>query len=167
MGTLNYKIIDNFLEKKDFLEFQKSIFQNDVPWFYRNSQVDWNDDLEDLGYFSLCFFNEFYNGFTSFDFFLKKIYQTLGCNSLIQSRANLTLKSNNQKLYFHTDYPFKCISAIFYMNNNNGGTMLDIDEKIKIENKENRMLVFDSQIKHSAILQSDVKRRIVININYF
>jgi hypothetical protein len=167
MGTLNYKIIDNFLEKKDFLEFQKSIFQNDVPWFYRNSQVDWNDDLEDLGYFSLCFFNEFYNGFTNFDFFLKKIYKTLGCNSLIQSRANLTLKSNNQKLYFHNDYPFECFTAIFYMNNNNGGTMLDVGEKIKIENKENRMLVFNSQIKHSAVLQSDVKRRIVININYF
>ena len=72
-----------------------------------------------------------------------------------------------KKLYFHTDYAFKCKTAILYMNNNNGATILDDTKKIKIDSIENRMVVFDSQIKHCALIQSDSKRRIILNINYF
>jgi hypothetical protein len=53
------------------------------------------------------------------------------------------------------------------MNNNNGATILDDTKKIKIDSIENRMVVFDSQIKHCALIQSDSKRRIILNINYF
>jgi hypothetical protein len=170
MGTLEYKVINNFLEKENFYKFQEEIFnENNVPWYYRNSQIcESVNELDDVGYFSLCFFNNFYNDFNGFNYFLYKIYEKLECKSLIQSRANLYLKQKeNKKLYFHTDYPFKCKTAIFYMNNNNGATILDENKKIKIESIENRMVVFDSQIRHSALVQSDTKRRICININYF
>jgi len=170
MGTLEYKIIDNFLEKEDFYKFQEEIFNtNNVPWYYRNSQItDSINDLDDIGYFSLCFFNNLSSDFTGFNYFLYKIYEKLGCVALVQSRANLVLKQKEvKKLYFHTDYPFKCKTAIFYMNNNNGATILDENKKIKINSVENRMVVFDSQIRHSALIQSDTQRRILININYF
>jgi hypothetical protein len=170
MGTLNYRVIDNFLEKEDFYKFQELMFcTRNIHWFYRNSQINESiNDLEDLGYFSLSFFNNFSNDFNNFNYFLYKIYEKLGCKALIQSRANLVLKQNEvKKLYFHTDYPFKCNTAIFYMNTNNGATILDENEKIKIESVENRMIIFDSQIKHCSLVQSNTKRRIVININYF
>jgi len=170
MGTLDYKIIDNFLEKEDFYKFQEEIFNtNNVPWYYRDSQIpDSIKDIDDIGYFSLGFFNYFSNDFNGFNYFLYKIYERLKCLALIQSRANLVLKQKEiQKLYFHTDYPFKCKTAIFYMNNNNGATILDENKQIKINSIENRIVVFDSQIRHSALIQSDTKRRISININYF
>jgi hypothetical protein len=170
MGTLEYKIIDNFLEKEEFYKFQKEIFNtNGVPWYYRNSQLtETPDDIDDLGYFSLCFFNNFSNDFNGFNYFLYKIYEKLKCKALIQSRANLVLRQNEiKKLYFHTDYPFKCNTAILYMNTNNGATLLDENKKIKIDSVENRMVIFDSQIKHCSLIQSNDKRRIVININYF
>jgi hypothetical protein len=169
MGTLNYKIIDNFLEKEDFYKFQGEIFTTNVPWYYRNSQIsESKDDPEDFGYFSLCFFNNFSNDFHAYNYFLHKIYEKLKCRALIQSRANLFLKQNEvKKLYFHTDYSYKSTTAIFYMNTNNGATILDENEKIKIDSVENRMLIFDAQINHCSLIQSDTKRRIIININYF
>jgi hypothetical protein len=170
MGNLKYKIIDNFLEKEDFYKFKEEIFNiNNVPWFYRNSQtIDSLDDIDDIGYFTLNFFNDMSNDFNGFNYFLCKIYKKLECRSLIQSRANLILKQKEiKKLHFHTDYTFKCKTAILYMNSNNGATILDENKKIKIDSIENRMLVFDSQIRHSVLTQSDTKRRIVLNINYF
>jgi hypothetical protein len=169
MGTLNYKIIDNFLEKEDFYKFQEEIIKNNLPWYYRSYQTyESVNDLDDVGYFSLCFFNNFANDFNGFNYFLYKIYEKLECKALIQSRANLSLREKeNKKLYFHIDYPFKCKTAVFYMNTNNGATILDENKKIKIDSIENRMVVFDSQIRHSALTQSDTKRRICININYF
>jgi len=170
MGTLNYKITDNFLEKEVFYKFQKEIFDNpNIPWFYKDSQTTVSiNDIDDVGYFSLNFFHNITNGYNEFNYFLFKIYEKLNCQALIESRANLFLKQKeNQKLYFHTDNKFKSKTGILYMNTNNGATILDIDQKIKIDSIENRMLVFDSQISHCALVQSDTKRRILININYF
>jgi hypothetical protein len=170
MGTLEYKIIDDFLEKEDFNKFKEEIFnKNNVPWYYRDSQTtDSVDDINDIGYFTLNFFNDMCNDFNDFNYFLYKIYKKLECKALIQSRANFILKQKEiKKLYFHTDYPFKCKTAILYMNSNNGATILDENKQIKINSVENRMLVFDSQIRHSALIQSDTKKRITLNINYF
>lgn len=169
MDNLEYKIIDNFLEKEDFYKFQQEIFSNNIPWYYRNSlTIESINSLEDNGYFSLCFFNKLFNDFNGFDYFLNKIYQKLECKALVQSRANLILKQDKvNKLHFHVDNTFKCNTAIFYMNTNDGATILNENKKIKIESIENRMLIFNSQIEHAALIQSNEKRRIVININYF
>jgi hypothetical protein len=170
MGPLDFKVIPNFLEKKDFYKFQEEIFNvHNIPWFYRNSQtLDSKNNSEDIGYFSLNFFNNFSKDFTHLDYFLDKIYTKLGCKALIQSRANLVLKRDKTtELFFHTDCLFKCRTSIFYMNTNNGGTILDENKKIKIDSVENTMLIFDSQIRHAMLTQSDTKRRIVLNINYF
>jgi hypothetical protein len=170
MGTLDFKVIPNFLDKEDFYKFQEEIFStNNIPWFYKNSQTKKSiNNSEDIGYFSLNFFNNFSKGFIGLDYFLDKIYTKLGCKAVIQSRANLVIKQHkNTELFFHTDYSFKCTSSIFYMNTNNGATILDENKKIKINSVENTMLIFDSQISHAALVQSDTNRRIIININYF
>jgi hypothetical protein len=68
---------------------------------------------------------------------------------------------------WHVDRPFQCKTAILYLNNCNGYTLLKTNPITKIESIENRMLLFDSKIQHKAISQTDSKRRIVINFNYF
>jgi hypothetical protein len=46
---------------------------------------------------------------------------------------------------FHTDLNFKCKTAIYYVNSNNGGTLFRIDEKeIEIKSEENKIVMFDS-----------------------
>jgi hypothetical protein len=165
------KIIDNFLEKEDFLKFKQNIFGNTVPWFYRTAQTpDAEKDKDDVGYFSLCFYNNFYSDFTLFNDHLFKIYKKLECKSLIQSRANLFLKrKEDNKLSFHVDYEHDdSFTAILYMNTNNGGTVLKQKNKeIKVDSVENRVLIFNTNTFHAAKVQTDKKRRIIININYF
>ena len=168
---MNHEIIDNFLNKDLFKIFKEEIFNiYQIPWYFREAQTTQSsNDKADRGHFTLNFYCNFQPGFTYLDKYLYEIYKKLNVKALIQVRANLNLKEDNekQKLFFHCDYNFPCKTAILYMNTNNGGTALLKENSIKIDSIENRILIFDSQIEHASIRQTDEKRRIVININYF
>jgi len=166
---MNHKVIDNFLDKEIFNKFKIDIFDKRIPWYYRERQVLNNEHEDDIGYYTLNFFSYLKSDFTNFNPYLDLIYEKLKCKSLLESRANSVLKiTKKNKLFFHTDYEYKdCKTAIFYMNTNNGGTVLNKNKLLRINSVENRMLIFDCKIKHAAEIQTDVKRRIVININYF
>ena len=168
----NYTVIDNFLDDETFKKFQTQIFDsNHTPWFYRSDTLYKLEDKNDAGYFSLCFFNNFKQDCLYLDQYLYKIYEKLNCKAIIQSRANLFLKKQNKKtkLFFHTDYDYEnSYTAVFYLNTNNGGTVLDIENKqIKIDSVENRMLIFNTNTMHAVDIQTDEKIRIIVNINYF
>ena len=53
------------------------------------------------------------------------------------------------------------------MNNNNGYTLLGEKEKIKIESEANKLVIFNSQIKHCGVSQTDTDRRVVINFSIY
>ena len=50
------------------------------------------------------------------------------------------------------------------MNDNNGYTLFE--DGTKVESKENRVVIFDSQMRHAGIPCTDEKRRVVINFNF-
>ena len=56
-------------------------------------------------------------------------------------------------------------TAIFYINSNNGYTIFK-DTKEKVKSVPNRLLKFDTRMKHSGVSSTDEKRRVVINFNY-
>jgi hypothetical protein len=162
MGTLNYKVINNFLEKNLFKKIQTILFSEKISWFFKEHMTS-NDNY----WFSHCFYNNhqpdslFYND-------IIPILEKLNVKALTEARANVMLKQ--EKIFksdFHVDKPYKCNTAILYMNTCNGYTLLDSIKNIKIDCEENKMLIFDSQINHSAVSQTDVDRRMVINLNYF
>ena len=64
----------------------------------------------------------------------------------------------------HVDQTFKCKVALYYINDNNGYTM--IGDK-KVESKSNRMVLFNSNQKHYGTNSTNFNNRIVINFNYF
>jgi hypothetical protein len=163
MGSLDYKIINNFLEKNLFYELQKILFSDDINWYFRKHMTK-----EDNYYFTHCFYNRQVPMSPLYDEYITRILQKLNVKSIVDARANLVLKKEQVfKSGFHTDKSYKCNTAILYMNTCNGYTLLDDIQKIKINCIENTMLVFDSQINHSGVSQTDTDRRIVINFNYF
>jgi hypothetical protein len=160
---MKHKIIDNFLQKDVLINFKNLLMSSTVPWYWKENMTK-NDSF----FFNHCFYN--YNSPKSnlFEEFITPMLIKLKCNALIEVRANLMLKKNIcYNSNFHIDKNFNCKTAIFYVNTNNGYTLLDKDKKIKIECIENRMLIFDSKILHAAFSQTDEERRIVINFNYF
>ena len=86
--------------------------------------------------------------------------------AVVKIKANLNPRTKNILIHgFHSDVPFDCMTAILYINTNDGYTIFD--NGYKVESVENRLLTFPSQLKHSGTTCTNAKRRIVINFNYF
>ena len=87
---------------------------------------------------------------------------------IIQIRANLILnKLEHRYSEFHIDCKTNVnfTTAIFYLNDCNGSTIFEKDNT-EIKSEENKLLVFDGNLKHKAKSQTDTERRIVINFNF-
>ena len=163
MGNLDYKVIDNFLDEKIFNNLKNILFSNQINWFFLPAMTK-NDHY----FFNHCFYNLYKPYSEFFNEYITPVLEKLNPLALVEIRANLILKEDNHyQSNFHVDRPFQCKTAILYMNTCNGYTLLDENKKIKIHSKENKLLIFNSQIKHAGVSQTDVERRIVINFNYF
>ena len=54
--------------------------------------------------------------------------------------------------------------ALFYLNTNNGYTILE--DGTKIESIENRLAIFDNTVIHTDCSQTDTEGRLVLNIAF-
>ena len=154
------KIIDNFLETTEFNNINKTFHLSNFPWYFMPFKVHEGDDNY-----------QFYHLFIAkgkvlskhFDI-LHPVLKKLGVKEIIRIKANLTLKQKEHiKSDMHIDFK-DCKTAIFYLNTNNGYTLFDKGDKI--HSQENRIVEFDSNLKHCAVDHTDTKYRIVINFNY-
>ena len=71
---------------------------------------------------------------------------------------------NHIKHEFHIDDKIKHKVALFTVNTNNGYTEFENGEKIP--SIENTLALFDGNVKHRSVVQTDENLRINININY-
>ena len=55
-------------------------------------------------------------------------------------------------------------SAIFYINTNNGYTKYE--DGNKVASVENRLVIAPNNLMHTNVSQTDIKNRVVINLNY-
>ena len=156
------KIIDNYLPESEYLKIKEILESFNFPWFYFNGKVIPNNKLFDFG-FSHTFYihnkpnSEFLN-------ILDPIINKIEPLSLIRIKANLNPISKDLiEFKEHTDQQFKCKAAIYYVNDNNGYTM--IGDK-KVESKGNRIVMFNANTKHYGTNSTNCNNRVVINFNY-
>lgn len=166
-----YKIINNFLSDISFSSLQQLVIKTDFSWFKRDRQV-WTKDKKELGYFTHSFYNNHFCTSSYYDEYIIPILNQLGVASVIQVRANLTpsVFYIEKGSAFHCDYTFESPSktAILYLQTTNGGTEIKIDNEVKfIKDEANKMLIFDSDVKHRGIGSTDSDFRYLINFNYF
>ena len=96
---------------------------------------------------------------------INPIIKKLSVRVIDEIRANLLFKTKQHiQSEFHVDKDYFCNTAIFYINKNNGYTLLKDKTKIKVE--ENKLLIIDTKTYHAAVTATDTDRRIVINFNY-
>lgn len=162
---MSYSIIENLLDYELHYTILSEMISVNFPWFYNTSMTDYETDY---GFFSHTFYKEYRPNSDAFRKLIIPIVQKMNVKGLMEVRANfMTNKNFVYESEWHTDRKFNCKTAIYYVNTNNGYTILDKDEQINIPCKENSMLIFDSDILHKAVSQTDNERRIVINFNYF
>ena len=163
------QIIDNFLPQEQFKLAQSLIMDYGFPWM-------WNDSVtNEVGYsdpdefqFVHLFYDPLSGVTTKYPDWLD-IIKPYGDKfkpiSLMRIKANLNVATKEHiKRDLHTDFNVPCITAIAYMNTNNGYTIFEDGTKIK--SVENRVLIFDSQLRHAGVPRTDEKRRVVINFNF-
>ena len=166
------EIIDNFLDKRSFLNLQEQLFGNSFPWFFYDA-IDYEDDET-----KFQFAHVFYLGVTwnsPQNSLLEPILQKMQPVSIFRIKANLNPKTSDiVENLFHTDMTYQIpaekqlkqwSTSILYMNTNNGYTKFE--DGTKVESVANRIVTFPANMKHTGTSCTDQKRRIVINFNWF
>ena len=172
---MDIEIIDNFMPKKVFEEFQSLI--KEIPW-YTSVVLNENATCDLIDNFMLThnFYAQYKPQSQFFSSHIAPLLSHMQVRSLIRVRANLTARTEKIiKHGFHIDYEavvdgevqetHNCFTSILYLNTNDGYT--EFENGTKIESIENRLLLFDSSKKHNSTSCTDAKVRVNINFNYF
>ena len=95
------------------------------------------------------------------------ILEYIKAKSLVKIKINFYPRTEKLiKHGLHNDQNFKCKSALFFVNDNDGYTYLK-NEDMKVESKANRILHFNSYYNHHSTTSTDKNLRWTVNINYF
>lgn len=165
---MSIDIVDNFLEYDEFKKIQSFMLSPEFPWFFNKGVVEKETNEKDMFQFTHTFWDSNLGGQTSpFLINLEKLVDKINPEKIHRIKANLVTRGDNHIIHgYHTDYhaPFKCTTAVLYINTNNGFTIFK--DGSKAESLENRFVAFDSDIEHSGSNCTDENIRCVININY-
>ena len=160
---MSFKIIDNYLKKEDYTNLRQMLESYNFPWYFYLHTANKTDDI-----FNYQFIHLFYrDNAPNSEYFniLKPLIKQINPISLIRVKANLNPISHKLvKFDKHIDQPIKCKVAIYYINDNNGYTVVG---KEKIKSKSNRIVFFDSNVEHYGTNSTNCKNRTLINFNYF
>lgn len=160
---MSFKIIENFLPKEtaDFIE--KEMLCNTFAWFYTDS-VNTKDDNKRF-FFSHSIIHEGVCCSRFYESIALPILNKLQPDKIFRIKCNLYLREVEHYIKgFHVDMPEEHKVLLYYVNTNNGFTLFENGDKVP--SVKNTALVFDGNLKHVAVPQTDKKVRMNININY-
>lgn len=162
---MNYEIIVNFLEKEVFLKIKNEILNNDnFPWYMVNGVANEADENHDLYFCHLVYDKNKIN--SSFYKNLLPIITKINIKKIIRIKINLYHKTNSLiKHSNHVDYDYPHKGCIFYLNSNDGKTI--INDTVEIDSIENRILFFEPNKIHCSTTCTNHLYRSNINFNYF
>ena len=162
------KVLDNFLPQNQFKPIQDFFFSGELYWLWNDSIAGENDSLNNFQ-FNHVFFNTrnpyLDRKYSPYCNYLKPIFIKLAPMYMLRVKANLRPRTSfPHKANWHTDIDIDSLTAIYYMNSNNGYTEFESGEIVNTV--ENRIVIFNSNLNHRGVSCTDQKRRIVLNINY-
>lgn len=165
---MNYKIIDNALPQEEFNFIKENILNSNFPWNLSTTITITNEEDVLPIHASFYFTHMFWEGFNPEpqSQIFAPLLNLMDCHALMRIKANCYPSTPEIiKHDKHADYSFPHKGAIFYVNTNNGLTILD--DETEVESIENRLLLFDSSKPHRSTTCTDTKCRINVNFNYF
>jgi hypothetical protein len=167
----NIIIEDNFLDPVSFTTIKEVLMGRNFPWYYQNSVVNptENEVLDvDVYQFIHLFFSVEDGGVCSNQYsLLDPLFQKLNAQTVIKVKSNLLTRNQLPKYFdYHIDYNYPTgKTAIYYINTNNGCTIFE--DGTEVNSVENRVVIFDNNIRHTGKTCSDESVRVLINLNYF
>ena len=165
---MSYEIFDEYLNKDIFKSIQNVFINNyNFPWYYNEKVANIDEEFHFYRHqFTHMLFRENQGICSDFYQYIVPLIEKINTPMLMRVKANLGTRTNEHvEGGFHTDSKLNHKTAVFYLNTNNGYTLFENGEKV--ESLENRLVVFDSNIPHTGVSQTDTKVRCLLNINYF
>jgi hypothetical protein len=166
----NIAVIDNFLDSNSFNLVYDTLMKDHFPWYYNDHVVfpgDSHFQFTHVFYANNRVNSENYHNNIIVPLFLNKL-KVFAVHAI---KANLKIQTEEIiKYQLHTEYSFEYSgidnksTGIYYVNTNNGFTFFEND--VKVESVQNRMILFDGELKHAGTSCTDQKTRCVINFNY-
>ena len=167
-------IIDNFLEPKLFQPIQETVMGDSFPWYYHDHSTYKGDKISQLthGFYNYDLPKRINSPFLEL---LEPLVKKLNAVGVVRIKANLTFPAKTKEP-FHVDYPWKhLLTAIYYINTNNGGTHIEGVQTSKgnikdnvVNSVENRMVIIPGNVPHAVVRHTDSNfGRFVINFNYY
>jgi len=162
---MKIKIIDNFIEDKTILnDIQNLLLGDQFPQYYLRD-TGYEGDTSDFLFCHILFFE----GKQTSDYFHRVATPLLGrmnFNYLERVKVNLyTKKCKFIETAMHTDMNgVSHTVGIYSVNTNNGYTLFENGQKV--ESVANRLVIFDGNMKHCSVSQTDTNIRVNINMNF-
>tara|TARA_R110000765_G_scaffold183153_1_gene289077 strand:+ start:393 stop:923 length:531 start_codon:yes stop_codon:yes gene_type:complete len=165
---MSYKVIDNFLNNQFYEKLSYDLKGENHPWYYTKIDVDLKKSMNN-GLFTHVYYGNHKPTSEFFNLHIGPIIESLDVEALIMVRANCVLRDvDTIETPYHTDN--NCLystTAILFLTTCNAKTVLKVKGKeIPVDSVENRLLLFDSKIKHKVLYHTDVWKRHVINFNF-
>ena len=155
-------IKDKFLDTEKFENICTTLNPKVVPWSYQEVVHEAESLVPDIDNFQ---FSYTILPDTKFYGCLIPLFDKM--NMEVHFRVKINLNPKAHKVFehgYHIDIPTPSKTAIFYLNTNDGYTAFETGEKV--ESVANRLVLFDSHIKHTGTTCTNQKARLVLNINY-
>ena len=165
---MTIEVIDNFLKESDADAMENFLIkEGDFPWYFCDNV---NGHFQLGNYYFNHSLLEDGDPCSKYLEFLDPIISLIPVDSVIgYSRIKANLYPRTQLRVHHrshTDYSsgnqFTCL---YYVNTNNGYTIIDGQGKKKIKSKKNRAIFFDGSILHHSTTCTDVNYRCSINFS--
>ena len=155
-------IKDNFLDAEKFENIHASFNPKFIPWSYQEVVHETESLVPDIDNFQ---FSYTILPDTIFYGCLIPLFDKMDMDVHFRLKINLNPKAHKVFEHgYHIDINIPSKTAIFYLNTNDGYTAFETGEKV--ESVANRLVVFDSHIKHTGTTCTNQKARLVLNINY-
>jgi hypothetical protein len=160
---MTIEVFDNYVDQQWFDQLIESTNQ---PLFWRYEK-DTDYDGDGKCKFTHKIFEDNYATSPLHDS-MRPFYQHINCAALIRNKIDFTLRTETHKQnMMHIDIaciniPYK--TGILYLNTNNGYTLFE--DGTKVESVANRFVMFDGDMQHCGVSQTDVNERICLNINW-
>ena len=154
------QVIDNFLSEDEFKNLRSYISSTSFPWYFGLVTTDSK---------TAQFVHTFYanDAPTSSWPYVEFFRLRLNMASLVRIKVNLNPRTETVQVHkdaFHTDYP-DITTAVYYLNTCDGYTLFE--DGTKVNSVENRIVIFDSNMRHTGTSCTNESGRLVMNINYF
>ena len=187
-------IIDEFLEPDLHDWMCQGIIENrNFPWFFQPNTVSYPDETPQnlvatdypkyvgiqSSFNHLMYLDSRLNGdgiWGERSYLLDPLIDKLGISrgKISRLKINTVVKQPEHILQgWHFDQPLDdprldnhgLKIAVYYLNTTNGYTLLE--DGSRVTSVANRLVTFSNNILHTCVSQTDVHRRIIVNINYY